>query len=76
MIIVFSKPNCMQCNFTKKFLDEHELEYQVVDVIENPHALKLIKDYGYTGVPVVALNTLDNSWYGFRPDLLEELYEE
>ncbi len=25
-ITVYSKPNCMQCDFTKRFLDQHNLD--------------------------------------------------
>ena len=73
MITVYSKPNCMQCMFTKKFLDENNIEYKLIDVTQDDAALELIKEYGYQGVPVVTVGGFDNSWFGFRPDRLEEL---
>ena len=39
MIKVYSKPNCMQCDFTKKHLDRMGLEYQLVDVTTDQRAL-------------------------------------
>ena len=76
MIKVYTKPNCMQCMFTKKHLDKRCIEYRTIDVTIDAEALELIKFHGYQGVPVVTINGFDNSWYGFRPDRLEELVDE
>ena len=73
MITVYTKPNCVPCNFTKKFLEENAIEHSVVDVTKDSVALDMIKLHGYQGVPVVTINGFDNSWVGFRPDRLEEL---
>jgi len=75
MITVYTKPNCVPCNFTKKFLEENAIQHSVVDVTTDIEALELIKFHGYQGVPVVTINGFDNSWAGFRPDRLEELKE-
>lgn len=72
-VTVYGKPDCKQCEFTKKYLDDMGTPYNYVDVSEDEEALKEIKDFGYMGVPVVAVNSLDDSWGGFRPDKLEEL---
>lgn len=72
-VTVYGKPNCKQCEFTKNYLDDMGTPYNYVDVTEDEEALKEIKDFGYMGVPVVAVNSLDDSWGGFRPDKLEEL---
>lgn len=76
MITVYTKPNCVSCNFTKKFLEENDIEHSVVDVTKDSVALDMIKLHGYQGVPVVAINRFDNSWSGFRPDRLEELVSD
>lgn len=75
MITLYSKPNCMPCTFTKKWLDENSVNYTTVDVTQDEVALNAIKLHGYQGVPVVAVNGFDNSWSGFRPDRLAELKE-
>lgn len=75
IITVYTKPNCKPCEFTKKYLDDNEIEYSVVDVTTDDIALQTIKLHGFMGVPVVAINGFDNSWSGFRPDRLEELKE-
>ena len=66
----------MQCTFTKKWLDEHNINYSTVDVTNDSVALGMVKLHGYQGVPVVAINGFDNSWYGFRPDRLEGMVSD
>lgn len=71
-ITVYSKPNCMQCTFTKKFLDEKDISYTTYDVYENEKALKIVKDLGFQSLPVVVIDG-EKPFFGFRPDLLEKL---
>ena len=73
-LTVYSKTDCMQCNFTKKWLTEHGIEYEEINVEEDEAGLNYIKDeLGYQAVPVVVTPT--ENWYGFRPDKLAELVE-
>jgi glutaredoxin-like protein NrdH len=37
-ITVYTKPACVQCNATFKALDKRGIEYQKIDVTENPEA--------------------------------------
>lgn len=73
-ITVYSKPNCMQCNFTKKYLKECDIAFEEIDVTQDEVALNKIKEMGYQAVPVVVTN--DDHWYGFRPERLAELVSE
>lgn len=54
-LTVYSKPNCVQCTATKKWLDQRNINYQIFDVSENEQALEVIKDLGYLQVPVVVV---------------------
>ena len=74
-ITVYTKPNCMACAMTRKYLLENNVPFESIDVTQNEEALNAVKQAGYTGIPVVAVNGFDNSWFGFRPDRLEELKE-
>lgn len=72
MITVYSKPNCMQCMYTKKYLTEHDIEFNTIDVTQDALALSFVKDQlGYQGVPVVFAD--GKHWHGFQPDKLAEL---
>lgn len=72
MIKVYSKPNCMQCDFTKKHLDRMGLEYQLVDVTTDQRALDEVQQMGFHGLPVVVADS-KAPWVGYRPDELDKL---
>ncbi|MCD9464899.1 NrdH-redoxin [Photobacterium phosphoreum] len=70
-VIVYSKPNCMQCMATKRALDTREIDYQSIDLSLNKNALEKVIQLGYREAPVVIIG--DKHWSGFRPDLIEQL---
>lgn len=71
-ITVYSKPSCVQCNATYRWLDDAGLkgQYPVVDLTEDPEALAYVKSLGYLGAPVVV--TDDDHWAGFDPARLDK----
>lgn len=71
-VIVYSKPNCMQCNFTKKFLEDKNIPFEVRDVMENEAALEEVKSLGFSSLPVVVIDGQE-PFSGFRPDRLENI---
>ena len=72
MVTVYTKPNCMQCNFTKKYLTEKEIEYQTIDITESEEALAEVKGMGFQAVPVIVAEN-EEAFYGFQPDRLAKL---
>ena len=70
-VTVYSKADCMQCNFTKKWLKERNIPYTELNIKEDEEALLKVKEMGYQAVPVIV--TEDDSWYGFQPDKLAKL---
>ena len=76
MLTVYSKPNCIQCEMTKMWLTQNKIQFESVDVSEHPEKLEEIKLNGFQQLPVVTLDKyLENAWYGFNVDRLEELKE-
>lgn len=77
MITVYSKPKCMQCEMTKMWLKQNKIEFENVDIEVNPGALELLKHYGYSSLPVVAiddeLSDESKTWAGFQIEKLEAL---
>lgn len=71
-VLLYSKPNCPQCDFTKKFLDDHQIAYSTIDVMEDAAALEKVKSLGFQSLPVVVADGMA-PFHGFRPDLLENL---
>lgn len=66
-IMVYTKPACVQCAATFKALDKRGIEYQKIDVTENPEAREYVMSLGYLGAPVVYVSPTQH-WSGFRPD--------
>lgn len=70
-VTVFTKPHCPQCNATKRQLDKLGVPYETVDLADNPSTLEQLQQAGFKQAPVVI--TPDNSWSGYRPDLIRAL---
>lgn len=70
-ITVYTKPSCVQCDMTSRALDKKGIEYNTLDLSEDPAALEHVKELGYLQAPVIV--TDGEHWSGFRPDKIEEL---
>lgn len=70
-ITVYSKPACGQCTATYRALDATGIDYDIVDVTNDPAAVEYIKQLGYLQAPVVV--TATEHWGGFRPDKITAL---
>lgn len=76
MLTVYYKPNCIQCEMTKIWLDQNKIQYESVNVYDHPEKLEEIKLNGFQQLPVVTLDEyFENAWSGFNVDRLEELKE-
>lgn len=71
-VIVYSKPKCTKCEFTKRVLDKKGIEYEVRDVEESDVYLNEIVEMGFKGLPVVVIDGME-PFTGFKPDILEGL---
>jgi glutaredoxin-like protein NrdH len=79
-ITVYTKPECNNCDQTKRRLNKHGIEYETVDVTEDDAAREFVTDgLGYRQMPVVVVEeTTENGtrlehWSGFRIDALDKL---
>lgn len=72
MVTVLSKPACVQCTATKKWLEARGVEHTVKDMSVDDEALGLAKSLGHMSAPVVILPD-GESFSGFRPDKLAGL---
>lgn len=67
-ITLYSKPGCVQCDASRRYLDRKGVEYAEVDLTQDPAALELVRSLGYLQAPVIVAGT--RSWSGYRPDEL------
>lgn len=65
-ITVYSKPNCVQCTWTYRSLDQAGLAYTPVDLTKDAQAMERVRELGYLQAPVVVIG--ETHWSGFRPD--------
>ena len=72
MIKVYTKTDCMACNFTKNFINDNGITAEFIDVTQDEEALSYVKYLGYNAMPVVYVDE-QTHWFGFRPDELEKL---
>ena len=70
-VTVYEKNNCVQCEATKRWLRRMKLEFETINVEENPEAMQKVLDMGFSSAPVVITET--DQWSGFRISKLEEL---
>ena len=63
-ITVYTNPNCVQCDMTKKQLDKFGIDYTVVDLSTNPKKLAEFKELGYLAAPIVTTDI--KAWSGFK----------
>ena len=53
-VIVYSTPVCPYCDFAKQFLKENNIDFEAVDVSQDPRrAQEMIQKSGQMGVPVI-----------------------
>ena len=73
-ILKLEQPGCPPCKFVSNFLNDKGVEFEVVDVTEQP---EVASEYGVMGVPVTIL--LDEEGkevqrsVGFNPEQLENI---
>lgn len=71
MIKVFSKPNCMSCEFAKKYLSDKGIKFKEINVFEDAEALAMLMDQGFSQMPVVDVN--GDFHTGFQPNILAKV---
>ncbi|MFA3762139.1 glutaredoxin-like protein NrdH [Yersinia sp. 2538 StPb PI] len=72
-IIIYSKPDCVQCNATYRAFDKQGISYQTIDLTADLQALNHVKSLGYQQVPVIIAG--NEHWSGFRPDKINALVQ-
>ena len=71
MVIVYSKPACVQCTMTTRALDAQGIEYEMFDVTTDSNALDKVRELGYMQAPVVVVDM--DHWSGFQPDRIKAI---
>lgn len=72
-VTVYTTPNCVQCNMTKREFDKAGIEYTVVDLSTNPKKTAEFKELGYLAVPIVTTDV--KVWAGFKLSKIRSLID-
>jgi glutaredoxin len=70
-ITLWTKPNCPQCEMTKKQFDNRGIIYQVKRLDRSPKATARFIELGLLAAPIVETDT--KRWSGFRLDKIKSL---
>ena len=69
---VFSSPMCPYCVTLKEFLEEHNIDFEAIDVSKDKEALdEMVEKSGQMGVPVVDID--GKIIVGFDKERISEL---
>lgn len=71
MIIVYSKPSCVQCTATTRELDRKGIAYEYIDLTKDETAMERVRELGHMQAPIVVAG--EEHWSGFRPDKIGAL---
>lgn len=77
-VTVLTKPDCIQCDFTKSHLANQGIDFDVVDITVDADARQKAIDLGYFSAPVVIVEAYGEvaHWSGFKPDRIKALGAE
>ena len=70
-VTVYSKPACVACTATYRQLDKQGINYEVIDISQDPDARDYVLSLGHLAAPVVIAG--DTSWAGYKPDKINAL---
>ncbi|MEX9586062.1 glutaredoxin family protein [Proteus vulgaris] len=70
-VILYTKPNCVQCSATERALKQKNIPFVAVDLTQDTQALAQIVSMGYRQVPVVVHG--EQHWFGFCPDKIGQI---
>jgi glutaredoxin-like protein NrdH len=70
-ITVYTKPECVQCKYTKQLLDEKGLNYTEIDASPGTQAYGELQAKGITALPYVVAG--NQTWAGYHRDKLRGL---
>ena len=74
MIRVYTTPNCVQCDMTKKVLKRAEVEFEVIDLSQDEESMAMVKAMGYSAAPVVVAGS--DHWSGFKNEKLKDAIDK
>lgn len=70
-VTIYTLPNCVQCESTKRLMTKLGIEYSVVDLTTVPDKVAEFRELGLTAAPIVTTDI--KIWSGFRHGKIQSL---
>lgn len=70
-VTVYTLPECVQCDSTKRLLDREGIAYETIDLSKDDKALEYVRSLGYQAAPIVVAG--EQHWSGFRMERIKGL---
>ncbi|MFP2516485.1 glutaredoxin-like protein NrdH [Buttiauxella agrestis] len=70
-ITIYTRNDCVQCHATRRAIENRGFTFEMINLDVNPEAADDLRALGYRQLPVVI--TEQESWSGFRPDMINRL---
>lgn len=70
-VTVYSKPDCPQCDLTKRDLEILGIPFDLVDISQDEGMLNKIRELGFRSAPVV--ETDQDAWSGYNQEKIKSL---
>lgn len=73
---LYGTASCPQCQGAKKYLEQKQVPFEYIDVLENTEGMKELENRGLTTLPVVMLNDGTSYVTGFNAKAIDDLIKE
>ena len=70
-ITIYTRNNCIQCHATKRAMESHGFDFEMVNLDQHPEMADTLREQGFRQLPVVIAGA--PRWSGFRPDMINRL---
>jgi glutaredoxin-like protein NrdH len=70
-VTVYTNKNCVQCDATKRWLEQNKINFKTALISDSPEVDALIKEKNFQAAPVVVAGEM--SWSGFRLEKLKTI---
>ena len=71
LVVVYTLPNCVQCEATKRMMDRLKIRYEVLNLEQHPDMVEQFSELNLMTAPVVVTDT--KRWSGFRLEKIKSL---
>lgn len=70
MVVVYTRPSCVQCDATKRTLTKYNVPHEVRQIEDHPEVLQEARDSGMLTAPYVVHG--EQRWAGFNLERIKE----